>query len=92
MGIAGIPPEDRRRGPLRYASIRPGCYSIKDRVAAILILRTWTVPGLNDPDAVPLDVFASVLGGLSSSPCGREAAGCGRAQRTFSRSTSAVKA
>ncbi len=30
-------------------------------------LRSWTVPGLNDPDAVPLDVFASVLGGLSSS-------------------------
>ena len=33
MGIAGIAPEDRRRGPLHYASVRPGCYSIKDRIA-----------------------------------------------------------
>ncbi|MCW3837501.1 M16 family metallopeptidase [Sphingomonas canadensis] len=40
---------------------------IKDRVAATLVLRTWVVPGLNDPEAVPLDVFASVLGGLASS-------------------------
>ncbi|HMJ93547.1 MAG TPA: pitrilysin family protein [Allosphingosinicella sp.] len=45
----------------------PKSATIKDRVAATLILRTWTVPGLNDPDAVPLDVFASVLGGLASS-------------------------
>src|SRR3546814_11394007 len=27
----------------------------------------WTVPGLNDPDAVNLDVATSVLGGLASS-------------------------
>jgi predicted Zn-dependent peptidase len=41
--------------------------TMQDRVAATLILRSWAVPGLNDPDAVPLDVLASVLGGLASS-------------------------
>ncbi|MBC9034781.1 insulinase family protein [Sphingomonas sp. JC676] len=40
---------------------------LKDNVAATMILRTWAVPGLNDPDAVPLDVFGQVLGGLASS-------------------------
>lgn len=38
-----------------------------DRVATPRIYRTWVVPGLNDPDAVPLDIAATVLGGLSSS-------------------------
>ncbi|MEP9359355.1 pitrilysin family protein [Sphingomonas sp. KR3-1] len=41
--------------------------TIKDSVAATLIVRSWAVPGLNDKDATPLDVFASVLGGLASS-------------------------
>jgi zinc protease len=41
--------------------------TIKDKVAATLILRTWTVPGLNDKDATPLNVFGEVLGGLASS-------------------------
>jgi predicted Zn-dependent peptidase len=40
---------------------------MKDRVATTRIYRTWIVPGLNDPDAVPLDIAATVLGGLSSS-------------------------
>jgi predicted Zn-dependent peptidase len=40
---------------------------MKDRVATTRIYRSWTVPGLNDPDAVPLDIAASILGGLSSS-------------------------
>jgi predicted Zn-dependent peptidase len=40
---------------------------MKDRVATTRIDRTWVVPGLNDPDAVPLDIAATVLGGLSSS-------------------------
>ncbi len=40
---------------------------MKDRVAATLILRTWAVPGMNDPEAVALDVFGDVLGGLASS-------------------------
>ncbi|WP_374944962.1 M16 family metallopeptidase [Sphingomonas sp.] len=40
---------------------------MKDRVAATLVLKTWAVPGLNDTESVPLDVAASVLGGLASS-------------------------
>ncbi|MBS0502277.1 MAG: insulinase family protein [Proteobacteria bacterium] len=40
---------------------------MKDRVATTRIYRTWAVPGLNDPDAVPLDIAATVLGGLNSS-------------------------
>jgi predicted Zn-dependent peptidase len=40
---------------------------MKDRVAATMILRTWAVPGLNDPESVALDVFGDVLGGLASS-------------------------
>ena len=40
---------------------------MKDRVAATMVLRTWAVPGMNDPDAVALDVFGDVLGGLASS-------------------------
>jgi len=40
---------------------------MKDRVATTRIYRNWAAPGLLDPDAVPLDVAASVLGGLASS-------------------------
>ncbi len=40
---------------------------LKDRVANVRIYRNWTIPGLNDADAVPLDVAGSVLGGLASS-------------------------
>src|SRR3546814_11515843 len=40
---------------------------MKDKVATTRIYRMWTVPGLNDPDAVNLDVATSVLGALASS-------------------------
>lgn len=40
---------------------------LHDRVAQTQISRTWAVPGLGDPDSVPLSVGASVLGGLASS-------------------------
>jgi predicted Zn-dependent peptidase len=40
---------------------------LKDRVPTTRLYRTWVVPGLNDPDAVALDMGASVLGGLASS-------------------------
>ncbi|WP_333611400.1 pitrilysin family protein [Brevundimonas bullata] len=40
---------------------------LRDRVAQTQISRTWAVPGLGDPDSVPLSVGASVLGGLASS-------------------------
>ncbi len=41
--------------------------ALKDRVATTRLYRYWTVPGLNDPDSVPLNVFANALGGLESS-------------------------
>ncbi len=40
---------------------------MKDRVANVRLYRNWVVPGLTDPDVIPLDVGAAVLGGLSSS-------------------------
>ncbi|RJF94203.1 insulinase family protein [Sphingomonas cavernae] len=40
---------------------------MKDRVATTRLYRDWIVPGLNDADAVPLSVGATVLGGLASS-------------------------
>jgi len=45
----------------------PKAEVMKDRVAAVLTMRAWTVPGLNDKDAPALDVAAGVLGGLASS-------------------------
>jgi predicted Zn-dependent peptidase len=45
----------------------PKNVTMRDRVAAPLVIRSWAVPGLNDPDAVPLEVFGAVLGGLASS-------------------------
>ncbi len=45
----------------------PKVETMKDRVAQVMIARTWTVPGLNDPQTRALDVAAGVLGGLSSS-------------------------
>ncbi|SEL57576.1 Predicted Zn-dependent peptidase [Sphingomonas palmae] len=45
----------------------PSSAVIKDNVPATMIVRTWAVPGLNDPAAAPLDVAAGVLGGLQSS-------------------------
>lgn len=40
---------------------------LRDRVASTRISRAWVVPGMLDPDAVPLSVGASILGGLASS-------------------------
>jgi zinc protease len=40
---------------------------MKDRVATTRIYRNWVVPGLLDPETVPLSVGAAVLGGLASS-------------------------
>ncbi|HEU4650043.1 MAG TPA: pitrilysin family protein [Croceibacterium sp.] len=45
----------------------PKTVIMHDRIAAPLVIRSWAVPGMNDPDAVPLDVFGAVLGGLASS-------------------------
>ena len=38
-----------------------------DAVPTLRLTRNWSGPGLNDPDAVPLQVGLDVLGGLSSS-------------------------
>ncbi|MGZ9098733.1 MAG: M16 family metallopeptidase, partial [Brevundimonas sp.] len=40
---------------------------LRDRVASTLVSRAWVVPGMLHPDAVPLSVGASILGGLASS-------------------------
>ncbi|MBP8232474.1 MAG: insulinase family protein [Rhizorhabdus sp.] len=40
---------------------------MKDRVAQTRIYRNWVVPGLNDPDLIPLDLGMDILGGLASS-------------------------
>jgi zinc protease len=40
---------------------------MKDHVATTRLYRNWTVPGLNDPDSVPLSIAGAVLGGLASS-------------------------
>jgi predicted Zn-dependent peptidase len=45
----------------------PKSETMKDRVANTRLYRNWTVPGLTDPEVVPLDVAAGVLGGLASS-------------------------
>jgi zinc protease len=41
--------------------------TIKDRVSTTRIHRMWAIPGLDNPDYVPLSMASSVLGGLASS-------------------------
>ena len=45
----------------------PKSMVMKDNVAAVSVARYWPVPGLLDPQLVPLDVAGSILGGLASS-------------------------
>lgn len=40
---------------------------LQDRVATTRLYRTWVIPGLNEPDAIYLDMGAAILGGLASS-------------------------
>ena len=55
-------------GPVPVPTLAaPKVETIKDRVAATLLLRAWAIPGNADPDSAALDVAASVLGGLASS-------------------------
>jgi zinc protease len=65
---------DLKRGPKQKAikSVVPTlpaakAETLKDRVANVRLYRNWAVPGIDHPDAIPLDVAASVLGGLASS-------------------------
>ncbi|MDN3646089.1 pitrilysin family protein [Pontixanthobacter aestiaquae] len=41
--------------------------TIYDKVATTRIYRMWAIPGLDNPDFLPLSMGASVLGGLASS-------------------------
>ena len=41
--------------------------TIKDQIATPRTYRMWAIPGLDNPDYLPLSISASVLGGLSSS-------------------------
>ncbi|WP_239804457.1 M16 family metallopeptidase [Croceicoccus hydrothermalis] len=41
--------------------------TLKDQVATTRVYRIWATPGLDNPDYLPLDAAAAVLGGLASS-------------------------
>src|SRR5690606_13931285 len=45
----------------------PLAKEVKDLIPTTRIYRMWAIPRLNDPEAVPLQMAMSVLGGLSSS-------------------------
>ncbi|MBB6426559.1 pitrilysin family protein [Sphingopyxis sp. JAI128] len=45
----------------------PLAKEVKDQIPTTRIYRMWAIPGLNDPEAVPLQMAMGVLGGLSSS-------------------------
>ena len=45
----------------------PVAKTIKDQVATTRIYRMWAIPGLDNPDYLPLSMSGIVLGGLSSS-------------------------
>lgn len=45
----------------------PVVRNLKDTVATTRISRVWAVPGLDNPDYLPLRIGATVLGGLASS-------------------------
>ncbi len=45
----------------------PVAKTIKDQVATTRIYRMWAIPGLDNPDYLPLELAGSVLGGLASS-------------------------
>jgi len=41
--------------------------TIHDSVATTRLMRLWAIPGLDNPDYLPLQIGATILGGLSSS-------------------------
>ncbi|MDZ3830776.1 MAG: pitrilysin family protein [Sphingopyxis sp.] len=45
----------------------PLAKEVKDLIPTTRIYRMWSIPGLNDAEAVPLQMAMTVLGGLSSS-------------------------
>ena len=67
--FGGIPrgPESKLPAMTVPTLAAPVSETMKDRVAATLIVRSWAVPGLNDPAAPALDVAGAVLGGMAAS-------------------------
>lgn len=61
------------RGPVNTPSAaaipapNPKTVVMKDRVPAVILTRSWAVPGLLDKQTAALDLGGSVLGGLASS-------------------------
>ncbi|WP_165853505.1 M16 family metallopeptidase [Aurantiacibacter aquimixticola] len=55
----------REAGPVTLAE--PASRTITDQVPQTRIYQAWTGPGMGHPDAVPLQVGMSILGGLQSS-------------------------
>ena len=45
----------------------PVSKTIKDLVSTTRIYRMWAMPGVTDPESIPMQMSAAVLGGLSSS-------------------------
>lgn len=45
----------------------PVATTLKDAVATTRVSRQWAIPGLDNPDYLPLQIGATVLGGLASS-------------------------
>ena len=45
----------------------PKTIELTDQISTTRIMKMWTVPGVTDAEIVPLDIAATVLGGLSSS-------------------------
>jgi len=41
--------------------------TLHDSVATTRVIRAWAIPGLDNPDYLPLSIGATILGGLSSS-------------------------
>ena len=65
---------DIPRGPAIAAPVvkvptlpAPLAKEVRDLVPTTRIYRMWAIPGLNDPESVPLQMAMTVLGGLSSS-------------------------
>ena len=45
----------------------PKTIELTDQIATTRIMKMWAVPGVTDPEIIPLDIAATVLGGLASS-------------------------
>ncbi|MDE1467028.1 M16 family metallopeptidase [Aurantiacibacter sp. D1-12] len=61
----GAEVEQLEAGPVTLAE--PAYREITDQVPATRIYQSWTGPGMTHPDAVPLQVGMTILGGLNSS-------------------------